>query len=477
MHTQILSNLYNSVTGTLPDTIDVLSAAGSNRLYFRLNSEKGSLIGVSGTSNDENKAFVTLSQHFNSASLPVPKVLAYTPDYSHYIQEDMGDVLLFDFLSQSRKNNTYTEVEIKLLSKTMHCLAQVQMKGDVGLDYSVCYPQPAFDERMVSWDLNYFKYDFLKVTGVEFREDLLENEFDKLKKDLLQCFYTGFMYRDFQSRNVMVTGEDVCFIDFQGGRKGPLAYDVASFLWQAKAAYPQELKEQLIGVYLDSLKSFVDVNESVFRNEIQLMVFFRLLQVLGAYGFRGLIEKKQAFAESIPFALESLKTLEIIQNYPCISQVINQVSDLDKFKKSQRNTLRVKVYSFSYKKGIPDDFTGNGGGFVFDCRAVHNPGKYAEYKKLTGLDQSVMDFLEKDGEILQFLKNVKELVSPSVERYLKRGFTDLMISFGCTGGQHRSVYSAQKTAEYINKTYGVEVELIHREQNIKDFLGNPLRQK
>ncbi len=472
MQTTILSDLFHSITGVSPQSIKALSAAGSNRLYYRLTADQHSLIGVVGTSNDENKAFVVISRHFAASSLPVPRVLAHTPDYSCYLQEDKGDVLLFDYLTDSRKSEKYSADDLKLLYKAMQGLAEIQIKGDKYMDYTVCYPQPSFDERTIRWDLNYFKYDFLKITGLDFKEDQLENDFEMLIEDLQACKYWGFMYRDFQSRNIMVHNNELSYIDFQGGRRGPLAYDVASFVWQAKAAYPQEIKEQLVNVYLKTLKDNIELDEIQFRDELNRMVYFRLLQVLGAYGFRGLIEKKVAFAESIPFAIKSLTELtKSNKKYSYLNQLIADLSLMERFKFGvKRDKLLIKIYSFSYKKGIPEDYTSNGGGFVFDCRAIHNPGKYNEYKKLTGLDPSVKDFLEKDGEILHFIENVKSIVSPSVERYLKRGFTDLMISFGCTGGQHRSVYSAQNIAEYLHKHYNVDVELIHREQNIKAIL-------
>jgi hypothetical protein len=321
--------------------------------------------------------------------------------------------------------------------------------------------------RSVMWDLNYFKYCFLKITGLEFQEDELENAFVRFADQLLRFASSTFMYRDFQSRNVMVLNDEISFIDFQGGRRGPLAYDVASFLWQAKAQYPVDLKNHLIEVYLDELMKIYPMDANDFRQQLKLFVLFRTLQVLGAYGFRGYIERKAHFLESVPFAIENLKDMLI--DWPgekdYLYDVLSDMVHLPRFKKIEpRDYLTIKVYSFSYKKGIPEDLTGNGGGFVFDCRAVHNPGKYDEYKKLTGMDQPVKDFLEKDGEILEFLKNAKALVEPSVERYIKRGFSDLMMSFGCTGGQHRSVYSAQKMAEYLAGKYGVKVELIHREQ-------------
>jgi len=281
------------------------------------------------------------------------------------------------------------------------------------------------------------------------------------------------MYRDFQSRNVMVKDDEPYFIDFQGGRKGPLYYDVASFLWQAKAQYKKELREELLQEYLDALKEFMPVDEVDFREQLKHFVLFRTLQVLGAYGFRGYFEKKPHFLQSIPFALENLRTIlkNEFSEYPYLLQILKQMTELKQFREvSVRKPLVVKIYSFSYKKGIPQDDSGNGGGYVFDCRAVNNPGKYERYAHFTGLDESVIQFLEEDGEILTFLGHAFELVDASVRRYKDRGFANLMVSFGCTGGQHRSVYSAQKLALHLNSTFGVEVHLIHREQNKEELL-------
>lgn len=464
---ELLISLFKEYTGTDPVSVSPLTPAGSNRRYYRLKNSTHSLIGVEGTSPDENRAFIHLSGHFRAKNLPVPTVLSYTADYLYYLQEDMGDLLLFDVLTNARKTGEYAGSDLVLLEKTMRSLAQLQVIGAENLDFNICYPQPEFNMRSVMWDLNYFKYCFLKITGLEFQEDELENAFVRFADQLLRFASSTFMYRDFQSRNVMVLNDEISFIDFQGGRRGPLAYDVASFLWQAKAQYPVDLKNHLIEVYLDELMKIYPMDANDFRQQLKLFVLFRTLQVLGAYGFRGYIERKAHFLESVPFAIENLKDMLI--DWPgekdYLYDVLSDMVHLPRFKKIEpRDYLTIKVYSFSYKKGIPEDLTGNGGGFVFDCRAVHNPGKYDEYKKLTGMDQPVKDFLEKDGEILEFLKNAKALVEPSVERYIKRGFSDLMMSFGCTGGQHRSVYSAQKMAEYLAGKYGVKVELIHREQ-------------
>ena len=470
-----LETLFKQHTNEKLVSITELSASGSNRRYFRLEGEKTSLIGVEGTSIDENKAFIQMAKHFYTNGLPVPRFLIQTADGRFYIQEDLGDTLLFDAIADGRKTGVFHESEKELLRKTMRLLPAIQVKGAEGFDFAVCYPQPEFNERSILWDLNYFKYCFLKSTGLDFQENLLEDDFSKLSAILLRSQTNTFMYRDFQSRNVMIKDGEPYFIDFQGGRKGPLFYDVASFLWQAKAQYSAELREELLHTYLKALQELIPINEDEFRHQLKHFVLFRTLQVLGAYGFRGYFEKKTHFLQSIPFAVENLRSMLKTDDseYPYLLQVLKEMTELEQFREVEiRKPLVVKVYSFSYKKGIPQDNSGNGGGFVFDCRAVNNPGKYERYQSLTGLDESVKKFLEDDGEILTYLDHSIALVDASVKRYKDRGFTNLMISFGCTGGRHRSVYSAQKIAEHINKKFGVEVQLIHREQNIEqNFIG------
>jgi aminoglycoside/choline kinase family phosphotransferase len=395
-------------------------------------------------------------------------------DGYYYIQEDLGDAHLFDYIADGRKTGVFHETEKEMLRKTMRKLAEIQVLGAQGFDFSVCYPQADFNERSIFWDLNYFKYCFLKATGLDFLETRLEDDFKKLTDVLLRSNTNTFLYRDFQSRNVMIKDGEPYFIDFQGGRRGPVYYDVASFLWQARAKYHEELREELIAVYLESLKKLMPVDEKDFCEQLKHFVLFRTIQVLGAYGFRGYFEKKPHFLQSIPFAMENLREIlkEDIPEYPYLVQILRQMAELKQFSEVSLNKpLVVKVYSFSYKKGIPMDDSGNGGGFVFDCRAVNNPGKYERYDNLTGLDESVIEFLEEDGEITNLLENAYKMVDASVTRYKDRGFTNLMVSFGCTGGRHRSVYSAQKMAEHINKKFGVEVQLIHRERNIEQIFN------
>ena len=501
-----LESLFKQYTGAAPVECVALTGSASHRRYYRLTGADGrTLIGVEGTDADENRAFLTIDRHFASKGINVPKVVAV--DGLCYLQEDLGSTVLYDALAAGRASGDYSPAEVALLRKTLAALPKIQVEGARGLDFSVCYPQPSFDGRMVDFDLNYFKYDFLKLSGLEFNEVLLQDDFDRLKADLLAEPSDTFLYRDFNARNVMLVDGEPWFIDFQGGRRGPVYYDVASFLWQARARYPEALREELLQVYLDALRAYVPVDEKHFRERLRLFILFRMLQVLGCYGYRGLWEGNKAFSDSIPPALEIVKSLLPLQNYPYLSEVLgklcqqdfstslgmtkNRHGRLDRPSLLRKeipgqawndggscagneegvgNQLVVTIYSFSYKKGIPEDTSGNGGGYVFDCRSVHNPGKYERFKQLTGLDESVIQFLEEDGEILRFLDNVYSLVDAHVERFLQRGFTHLQVSFGCTGGQHRSAYSAQHLAEHLVAKYPVKVHLIHRERGIESWL-------
>ena len=464
-----LHDLYTQFVGSAPTSIEELPSSGSNRRYFRLKGEK-SIIGVLGTCKEENEAFLYMSEHFHKKGLPVPEIYAVSDDTMAYIQEDLGDTLLFNAIEKGRKTSVFSDEEKTLLVKTIRLLPDMQFLGADEFNFSKCYPAPEFNSRSIMWDLNYFKYCFLKATGLEFLEYKLEDDFQRMTDVLLRSFSATFMYRDFQSRNVMIKNGEPWFIDYQGGRKGPFYYDVASFLWQAKANLPESLRMELLNEYVDSLRKYQPVDEEYFHAQLRHFVLFRTLQVLGAYGFRGYFEKKPHFIQSVPFAIENLRNLlqKPYPEYPYLSKVLKELVNMKQFTDDlAKRTLTVKVMSFAYKKGIPNDTTGNGGGFVFDCRAVNNPGKYERYKPYNGLDEQVIKFLEDDGEIIDFLDHSYSLVDASVKRYIERGFTNLMVCFGCTGGQHRSVYCAQHMAEHINKKFNVKVELIHREQNIE----------
>jgi aminoglycoside/choline kinase family phosphotransferase len=471
-----LQRLYKEYTGEEPETISPLSGSGSNRSYVRMAGSSGTYMGVKGTDARENNAFISLARHFLSKGIPVPEVLSVSDDGMSYLQQDLGDALLSDMVAKAGREGGIEEGGAleKLLCMTMGLLPRIQFEGARGLDFSVCYPQPSFDRRMVLFDLNYFKYCFLKPSGLEFDEVLLQNDFERLADDLLQECTDTFLYRDFNARNVMIKDGDPYFIDFQGGRKGPIYYDVASFVWQARARYPQWLKDRMVQSYLDALAEYVSVERSHFDRRLRLFILFRTLQTFGAYGFRGLVEHKAQFVVSIPPAMEGLRDLlkEPFEAYPYLNDTLMRMSALPKFAPEiSDGRLEVKVFSFSFKKGIPQDMSGNGGGYVFDCRSIHNPGRYEPYKKLTGMDEPVIRFLEEDGEIIGFLEHVYGVVDPHVETFRGRGFTSLMVSFGCTGGQHRSVYCAEHLARHLSEKYpDVRVRLIHREQNVDRVL-------
>ncbi len=509
---QEIIDLYMKWADQAPAHMEALPQAGSNRQYFRLFSPNGvepvTVIGVYGTSVEENEAFIYMARHFTKRRLPVPQILKVSKNKLCYLQTDMGVSSLYDALEKGRKaGGKYNLHEKDLLKKTIRLLPEFQIRGARGFDFSHCYPQPAFDKTNVLFDLNYFKYCFLKPLEIDFNELKLEATFQLLASDLTVDFGESFMYRDFQARNVRWSADGApAFIDFQGGRRGPLEYDVVSFLWQASARYSSRLRQELIDEYIDSLRQYTEFSEASFRQNLKKFVLFRLLQVLGAYGFRGYFEKKPYFINSIPPAIQNLR--EALRDgacpYPYLRNLLKRITELPRFKPQPavirprkdgyrttdsalfkpdpvdgpatfskydgKGPLTVRVYSFSFHKGIPEDNSGNGGGYVFDCRSTHNPGRYEPYKQLTGLDEPVIRFLENDGEILDFLHDVFQLADRHVERYLERGFTDLMFAFGCTGGQHRSVYSAEHLALHLNKKYGIRVFIEHREQGIKHEL-------
>ncbi|MBE6244187.1 MAG: phosphotransferase [Bacteroidales bacterium] len=467
-----LEELFKQYTGRKCLSCEELPQSGSNRRYFRLKAEGISLIGAMGTSVEENKAFVSLANHFKDVGLNVPEVYTVSSDKVYYLQEDLGTVSLFDAIASGRQKGSYSAKEVALLKKTMALLPKFQFEGGRDMDYSVCFPQPEFDERNIWFDFNYFKYCFLKTSGLEFSEIKLHQDMEKMCSDLLGVMRgSTFMYRDFQARNVMLKDGKPYFIDFQGGRKGPFYYDIASFVWQARANYSDELKEILIGVYKKELKKYVMVSEKEFNHDLRLFVLFRTLQVLGAYGFRGYFEKKPHFLQSIPFAIENLRKLikKPFVEYPYLQQVLTELTKMRQLKDLRRDvTLEVHIFSFAYKKGIPMDDSGNGGGYVFDCRGLENPGKFERYKTFTGLDEPVIKFLEDEGGIKKYLANVYDIVDPHVKRFVERKFTHLQVCFGCTGGQHRSVYCARHLADHIAKKFNVKVKLTHRELDIEE---------
>ncbi|TLX73469.1 phosphotransferase enzyme family protein [Labilibacter sediminis] len=466
---QMLMQMFIEWSDEKVETMTLLPPSGSYREYVRICGGGKCALGVYNSDKKENDAFLGFSDHFTLVGLNVPKIYNRSVNDDIYLIEDLGNTTLFDFLQENRTTDNFSDTLIDLYKKTIQGLIQFQLNGANGLNFDLCYPRKAFDQQSMLWDLHYFKYYFLKLAKISFDEQALEDDFQKLINFLLEAEHHYFLYRDFQSRNIMIKKGEPYFIDYQGGRHGALQYDLASLLYDGKADIPANIREELYIYYIDTLKQHKEVNEETFQNHFNGYVYIRIMQAMGAYGFRGFYEKKEHFLKSIPYALRNISYL--LNNNPLhidtpeLTKVLHALTQNENLKKI--NALTVTINSFSYKRGIPYDMSGNGGGFVFDCRAIHNPGRYEEYKHITGMDEPVIKFLDKEPDMKRFLDGVFPMVSQSVEKYIERNFKHLMVNFGCTGGQHRSVYSAEKLAAYIKENYPVTVTLKHVEQEIK----------
>ncbi|WP_244825089.1 RapZ C-terminal domain-containing protein [Carboxylicivirga mesophila] len=469
----ILIGLFEKWAGEEARSFVMLPPSGSYREYYRIAGRTKSAMGAYNADAKENQAFLEFSKHFKNRQLPVPAIYGVDMDHHVYLQEDLGDVTLYSFLQGIRKGKAFPEELVSFYKKTIKKLICFQVKGGEGLDYSKCYPRQAFDKQSMLWDLHYFKYYFLKLARIPFDEQALEDDYHRLIDFLLEVDHDYFLYRDFQSRNVMVVDDEPWFIDYQGGRKGALQYDLASLLFDAKADMPNSVREELLNFYVEELGNHISVDKHEFKQHYQGYVLIRIMQAMGAYGFRGFYEKKEHFLKSIPYAINNLKylleTIDLGIELPTLFSALTNVTESEELMTiGQRSSLlTVRISSFSYKRGIPVDVSGNGGGFVFDCRAIHNPGRYPEYADKTGKDEEVIAFFGKEPEMADFLNDVFSLVDKSVEKYISRGFKNLMVNFGCTGGQHRSVYSAEQLASHLQHKYKLNVELKHVEQDMK----------
>ena len=449
---------------------------GSGRKIVRLASGQISAIGILYDVREENVTFLEFSRHFRRHGLPVPEIYAEDINHGAYLEEDLGNTTLFEFLLDHREGAAIAPDAVAAYRKVVALLPRFQVEAARDLNYKVCYPRSSFDRQSIAWDLNYFKYYFLRLAGVRFNEQALERDFSRLTKLLLSANRDYFLYRDFQSRNVMLrkiqNEDEPFFLDYQGGRKGALQYDIASLLYDAKADLPPDLRQQLLDHYLDTLAAFVDLDRSVFMQFYYPYVYVRIMQALGAYGFRGFYERKEHFLQSVPYALKNLRWLlhnvELPVALPALMEAFKNMVASDKLQglASEPEKLTVRVFSFSFHRGLPQDDTGHGGGFVFDGRGLPNPGREERFKTLTGKDAPVAEYLDQRESVREFLASAIALVDASVSAYQRRGFKHLMVSFGCTGGQHRSVYLAEQLAGHLrgkNKD-GVEVVVHHREQ-------------
>jgi aminoglycoside/choline kinase family phosphotransferase len=442
---------------------------GSGRAIVRLAGGDRAAIGIVYPVREENVAFIEFSRHFRRHGLPVPEIYAEDLSQGAYIEEDFGDTTLYEFLAHNRLGETIAPTVVEAYRKVVAMLPRFQVEAARDLNYKVCYPRSSFDRQSIAWDLNYFKYYFLRLSGVPFNEQALEHDFTRLTRLLLAADHDYFLYRDFQSRNVMLRDGQPYFLDYQGGRKGALQYDIASLLYDGKADLPPHLRQDLLDYYLNCLGGFIKLDRAAFMEHYYGFVYVRIMQALGAYGFRGFYERKAHFLQSVPYALKNLRWLAhnvtLPVQLPALMEAFQGMLASEKLKSlaSSAAALTVRIFSFSFHREMPTDESGNGGGFVFDARALPNPGREEKFKKLTGKDAAVVDYLNQQSSVHQFLANAQSLVDASVSSYQQRGFSDLMISFGCTGGQHRSVYMAEQLARHLRGRDNIAIVLRHIE--------------
>jgi aminoglycoside/choline kinase family phosphotransferase len=465
----ILEQLFERHFHSQPERVQAIQGqlGGSGRQIIRLSNNRHSVIGIQHGVREENVAFLEFTKHFRRHGLPVPEIYVEDLDEGAYLEEDLGDTTLFQFLSKNRVGDRIAPEVERAYHKAISALPRFQVEAGRDLNFKVCYPRESFDRQSIAWDLNYFKYYFLRLAGIPFNEQALEDDFGVLTDFLLSADRDYFLYRDFQSRNIMLRGNEPYFLDYQGGRKGALHYDIASLLYDGKADLPPELRQQLLDQYLVTLGGFIKVDRDAFMRHYYAYVYVRIMQALGAYGFRGFFERKPHFLQSVPYALKNLRWLLHHVELPIatptlISAFRNMLSSetLQSLGNEAQDTV-VRIFSFSFHQGLPKDESGNGGGFVFDVRSLPNPGREDRFKKLTGKDAPVMEYLVHQESVHQYLANALSLVDASLGNYQKRGFKNLMVSFGCTGGQHRSVYMAEQMAKHLKGNRGVEVVVRH----------------
>jgi aminoglycoside/choline kinase family phosphotransferase len=468
--TQWIAGLFEDWSGEKVQSLAPLPESGSYRRYYRISGETKKVLGAFNTDLRENDAFLYLAGQLKKTGNRVPDVYTSDKERGIYLLQDLGDKTLLDLIQQQRQGNPFSRKVTDAYRHVIEAMPGLQIRSVKGMDFARCYPRPEFEYQSMHWDLNYFKYCFLKPMRIGFDEQELEDDFKRLIAFLLEAGRDSFMFRDFQSRNIMMHEDSVYFIDFQGGRRGPLQYDLASLLFEAKTSIPFDAKQTLLDYYLEVFhREFPRFDPDHFMKYFHGFVYIRLMQAMGAYGFRGYIERKPLFLQSVPLAANTLEWL--VQNVslpvslPCLFRVFDAITGSREIREFNTvyESLTVTIHTFSYKNGIPADNTGNGGGFVFDCRALPNPGKYEEFKDLTGKDAPVIKFLEEKEEMNEFMAHAVSLVDQAVTVYQQRGFTSLMVNFGCTGGQHRSVYAAEKLAAFIRNKYPVNIVIRHRE--------------
>jgi aminoglycoside/choline kinase family phosphotransferase len=472
---EALVRLYSARFGRPPRSILEIAGDGSNRSYYRLiGDDLRTAVGAVGPDREENRAFLSFTDAFRGAGLPVPEIYGHDEAVGVWLEEDLGDTTLFNALVEARKNepgSPFPDSMLPLYKRVVEMLPRFQVEGGRVIDYTHAYPRAAFDRQSILWDLNYFKYHFLKLAHVPFNEQRLENDFATLADFLLTADTRHFLYRDFQSRNIMMVDDEPFFIDYQGGRRGAPQYDIASLLYDAKAAVPEPVRDELLAHYLDALSTHIDVDRPAFIQQYRGYVLVRIMQAMGAYGYRGFFERKPRFLQSVPFAARNIR--RILENglpvaLPELEGVFRHIVDSWAHKGEDGDAgagLTIHISSFSFKRGYPEDSGGHGGGFVFDCRALPNPGRHLEYRTMCGRDAGVVEYIERCSEAHNYWNHVRSLADAQIEEYLRRGFNSLSISFGCTGGQHRSVYFAERLSAHVRHEFPqINVRLTHREE-------------
>jgi len=467
----VLKRLFEQHYRFPPEQVHPLQGqlGGSGRAIVRLAGRGISAIGILYSVREENVAFLEFSKHFRRHGLPVPEIYKEDLDEGAYLEEDLGDTTLFEFLAQNRSEGTVALPAIEAYRRVVAALPRFQVEVGRNLNYKVCYPRASFDRQSIAWDLNYFKYYFLRLAGIAFNEQALEHDFGRLTKFLLSADRDYFLYRDFQSRNIMLRDGQPFFLDYQGGRKGALQYDIASLLYDGKADLPPEMRQSLLDYYLECLGHYVHVDREAFMEHFYAYVYVRIMQALGAYGFRGFYERKAHFLQSVPYALKNLRWLahnvKLPIDVPALLDAFHSMLASEKLQglASSAEPLKVRIFSFSFHRQMPADESGNGGGYIFDARSLPNPGREEQFRAMTGKDEPVIAYLNQQESVHQYLANVLSLVDGSVAGYQRRGFKNLMVSFGCTGGQHRSVFLAEQLAKHVRASSGVEVVVRHIE--------------
>jgi aminoglycoside/choline kinase family phosphotransferase len=466
----VLKRLFEQKFRTPAEQVRPLQGqlGGSGRVIMRLSGGGFTAIGIQYSVREENVAFLEFTRHFRRHSLPVPEIYGELLNEGAYLLEDLGDTTLFDFLNANRSGDLIAPAAVEAYRKVVAVLPRFQIEAGRDVNYKLSYPRASFDRQSISWDLNYFKYYFLRLAGIPFSEQALEHDFGRLTKFLLAAPRDYFLYRDFQSRNVMLREGLPFFLDYQGGRKGALQYDVASLLYDGKADLPPALRQELLDYYLECVANY-GIDRDAFMEHYYAFVYVRIMQALGAYGFRGFYERKAHFLQSVPYALKNLRWLahnvQLPIALPALMEAFQGMLGSEKLQAlaSSADTLKVRIFSFSFHREMPADESGNGGGFVFDARCLPNPGREERFKPLTGKDDPVIDYLNQQESVHRYFSSASSLVDASVASYKRRGFKSLMVSFGCTGGQHRSVFLAEQLARHLRANSDLEVVVRHVE--------------